>query len=276
MFNPLSDESRLLRVSSVAVFASVGFAVAVHRPASAASLIPVNVELSLLVDVSGSISPAEYALQMGGYQSAFTTLAPLFDTGEFGSVAVNLIQWSGATQQSQSIPWTLINDQTSALQFADLIGTLPRAFSGITAPGSAIQFATPLFSSNDYQGQRWIIDVSGDSQANSGISTSLARDNALAAGVSAINGLPINSAPRRDGTPSALDVWYANNIQGGDGSFIMPAYGFEDVGRALEQKLRLELTPPPPPTTDVPEPATILGIALVGGGLACIKRRRLV
>lgn len=90
MFNPLSDESRLLRVSSVAVFASVGFAVAVHRPASAASLIPVNVELSLLVDVSASISPAEYALQMGGYQSAFTTLAPLFDTGEFGSVAVNL------------------------------------------------------------------------------------------------------------------------------------------------------------------------------------------
>jgi Protein of unknown function (DUF1194) len=284
MFDQLPSQSRLFTaLSSVAVIASTGFVIAAQLPASASSLIPVNTELSLLVDVSPSVSSAEYAVQMQGYRDAFVTLSPLFGTGEFGSVAINLIQWAGANQQEQSIPWALVNDQASALQFADVIGAIgrPRGFSG-TAPGSAIQFATPLFSSNDYEGQRWVIDVSGDASANAGVSTSLARDNALAAGVSVVNGLPVNLRSSRNNAKSALDIWYENNVQGGVGSFTIPANGFEDVGRALEQKLRRELTllPSNPPAATVPEPVpeptTILGLVLAGGGLACLQRRRLV
>jgi hypothetical protein len=244
MSNQLPSQSLLSKIlPSCAAIASLGFTVTAQLPASAATLTPVNVELSLLVDVSGSMDSREYALQMGGYRDAFIKLSPLFGSGDFGSVAVNLIQWSGSNQQEQSIPWTLLNDQASALQFADVIGALvkPANFFS-TAPGSAIQFATPLFSSNDYDGQRWVIDVSGDGYANGGVSTSLARDNALAAGVTAINGLPI--VTRAD---TRLETWYRNNIQGGVGSFTIPAYGFEDVGRALEQKLRWELTLPSTP-----------------------------
>jgi len=63
----------------------------------------------------------------------------------------------------------------SALQFADAIGAVVRPpFFGGTAPGSAIQFALPLFSSNNYDGQRWVMDVSGDDRANLGANTSLA------------------------------------------------------------------------------------------------------
>ena len=104
------------------------------------------------------------------------------------------------------------------------------------------------------------------------LSTSLARDNALAAGVSAINGLPILPLTFR----SNLDTWYKNNIQGGVGSFTIAANGFEDVGQALEKKLRWELTSPSTdvPSTTVPEPTSILGILLGGGGLACLKRRQ--
>lgn len=274
MFNQLLHRPCLSKtLSSAAVIASLGLTVSA-APASAASLTPVNVELSLLVDVSPSVGGREYERQRKGYQDAFIKLSSLFGADEFGSVAINLIQWSGADEQEQSIPWTLVNDQASALRFADTVGALvkPRGFSG-TAPGSAIQFATPLFSSNDYEGQRWVIDVSGDAPENAGVSTRLARDNALAAGVSVINGLPIILTP----SSSTLDVWYANNVQGGTGSFTIPAYGFEDVGRALEQKLRQELTLPPsePPAESVPEPGTLLGIALVGGGFAYLKRRRL-
>ncbi|HAA30852.1 MAG TPA: PEP-CTERM sorting domain-containing protein, partial [Cyanobacteria bacterium UBA8553] len=88
---------------------------------------------------------------------------------------------------------------------------------------------------------------------------------------SAINGLPILSRSRPN-----LDDWYRDNIQGGAGSFTIAANGFEDVGRALEQKLRRELTDPSTdiPSTAVPEPTTILGILLAGGGLACLKRRQ--
>jgi len=304
MPDQLPSQSSLSKIlSSFAVIASLGVSVAAQLPASAATLTPVNVELSLLVDVSVSIGSREYALQVGGYRDAFIRLSPLFGSGDFGSVAINLIQWAGSNRQEQSIPWTLLNDQASALQFADAIGALvrPANFFG-TAPGSAIQFATPLFSSNDYDGQRWVIDVSGDGTANTGVSTSLARDNALAAGVSAINGLPIVTR----GSGTSLETWYRNNIQGGVGSFIIAANGFEDVGQALEQKLRRELTSPSTdvpstdvpstdvpstdvpstdvpstdvpstdvPSTAVPEPTTILGILLAGGGLACLKRRQ--
>jgi hypothetical protein len=282
MSDQLPSQSSLSKIlPSFAVIASLGVTVAAQLPASAATLTPVNVELSLLVDVSGSIDRLEYALQMGGYRDAFIRLSPLFGSGDFGSVAINLIQWSGRNQQEQSIPWMLLNDQASALEFANLIGTLVRPRSTGTVPGSAIQFATPLFSSNDYDGQRWVIDVSGDAPGSS-VSTSSARDNALAAGVTAINGLPI--VTRKSGT--SLETWYRNNIQGGVGSFTIAANGFEDVGRALEQKLRRELTVPSTdvpstdvpstdvPSTAVPEPTTILGILLAGGGLACLKRRQ--
>ncbi len=256
---------------------------AIAMPASAQTLTPVNLELSLLVDVSGSISSQEYALQTGGYKQAFTNLSSKFGAGGFGAVAVNFIEWSSAGQQKQSIPWTLLNSQASAVQFANTIGTLIRPFASNTAPGSAIQFATPLFSTNEYEGQRWVIDVSGDGAANDGVSTSAARNNALAAGVDNINGVAISV-----GNSSFLKSWYEQNVQGGTGSFVLAADGFEDFGRAIEQKLGLELAIPPvdnvptppvdtvptPPSEAVPEPTTMLGIALAGSGLAYFKRRR--
>lgn len=275
MFNR-SAQSMLSNVlPGFVAIAALGFTASVPQTASAASLTPVDLELSLLVDVSPSINGREYALQMEGYRDAFVNLSSRFGAGDFGSVAINFIQWAGPNSQQESIPWTLVNDQASALQFADAIDAVVRPpFFFSTAPGSAIQFALPLFSSNDYDGQRWVIDVSGDDPANSGATTRVARDNALAAGVSAINGLPILPVTFR----SNLDVWYANNVQGGVGSFTLPAQGFEDFGRAVEQKLLLELTPPGTdgtvkPPAAVPEPTTILGIALAGSGLTYLKRR---
>jgi len=280
-----------MNIKFFGAIAAIATTTAIAMPASAATLTPVNLELSLLVDVSGSISPREYLLQTGGYKQAFTNLSSKFGAGSFGAVAVNFIEWSGATQQKQSIPWTLLNSQASAIQFANTIGSLVRPFGGNTAPGSAIQFATPLFSTNEYDGKRWVIDVSGDGAENAGVSTSQARNNALAAGVDTINGVAISV-----GNSNSLKSWYEQNVQGGSGSFVLAANGFEDFGRAIEVKLGLELaippvdnvpTPPvdnvPAPPVDnvptspaeaVPEPTTMLGIALAGSGLAYFKRRR--
>ena len=274
MFIQRSAQSSLSKLlTGVAAIASFGITVAAQLPAAAATLIPVNVELSLLVDVSPSVSSLEYALQTGGYRDAFINLSTEFGSGQFGSVAVNFIEWSGPNKQQESIPWTLLDSPASALAFADAIDALvrPAGFFG-TAPGSAIEFATPLFSSNQYEGQNWVIDVSGDGTQNLGFPTSLARDNALAAGVTVINGLPIIATPGL----SFIKTWYEDNVQGGPGSFVVAANGFDDVGRAVEQKLLLELTLPPTdtPPTAIPEPTAVLGLALVGSGLACLKRRR--
>jgi hypothetical protein len=267
MLNRTIVHSFLSKTLSSVAIATLGLTIAAQMPASAVTL--VDVELSLLVDVSGSVDATEFALQIQGYKNAFTNIAPQFGT-TFGSVAVNFIQWSGSSEQVQSIPWTLVNSQASALQFANAIGTVNRAYGGSTAPGSAIQFATPLFNSNDFQGKRLVIDVSGDGEENDGVTTSLARNNALAAGISAINGLPIIDPPSLT-SPAPLEVWYRNNIQGGDGSFIIPARGFGDFGRAIEQKLRIELDPTS--TTAVPEPFTVIG-TLIGGAAAFRLRKR--
>lgn len=96
MLDSLSVRSLLPKVlSSFAVITSFGLTLNAQLPASAATLTPVDLELSLLVDVSGSIDNKEYALQMSGYRNAFIKLAPQFGSGDFGSVAVNFIQWSG-------------------------------------------------------------------------------------------------------------------------------------------------------------------------------------
>lgn len=256
---------------SLAPIATASVAIAACLPATAASLIPVDVELSLLIDVSGSVNAREYALQMGGYQRAFTNLAPQFAAGKFGSVAINAILWSGSNQQKEVVPWTLVNNEASALLFATQIGSVIRPFSGGTALGSAINYAVPLFARNAYEGARWVIDVSGDGAQNGGASTAIARNNALAAGVDTINGLPILGE-------HGLQSWYERNIMGGTNAFVLPANGFEDFGRAIEQKLTLELSRPEKPELGnpgaIPEPTTLVGIVLAGGGLAVLKRRR--
>ncbi len=253
--------------SSLTPIATASITVAICLPATAASLTPVDVELSLLIDVSGSVSDREYRLQMGGYQQAFTNLASQFGAGKFGSVAINTVLWAG--NQREVIPWTLVNDQASALLFASKIGSVIRPFSGVTVPSAAINFAVPLFSSNQYDGKRWVIDVSGDGPG-AVLATAQARDNALAAGVDTINGLPILSE-------FGLQAWYEQNIMGGKNAFVLPANGFEDFGRAIEQKLVLELTRPEEPELGnpgaIPEPTTMLGMVLAGGGLAALKQR---
>ncbi|MEO1209058.1 MAG: DUF1194 domain-containing protein [Cyanobacteria bacterium J06638_20] len=279
----LFQQARIL--SGLTTTAALGFVSATALPATAASLIPVDTELSLLVDISNSIDADEYALQTEGYQTAFANLASEFGGGDFGRVAVNLVQWSGVNLQVESVSWTLLDSESSVMQFVDTIPVLPRAsISGGTAPGTAIEFATPLFSTNEYDGQRWVMDVSGDGRGTSGVASSIARDNALAAGVDVINGLPIVG----QFTDRFFEDWYRNNIQGGEGSFTIAADGFEGIGSALEQKLIAELTLPPtdlpsevePPVIDlpvsVPEPTMLWGLGLVFGGLLYRQRRHSV
>lgn len=229
-----------------------------------AHAVPVSVELALLVDVSGSVSTAEYNLQKGGYVNAFNTLFNDPSVANFistnGPIAVTYIEWSGTNQQSQLVGWTSIGNATESQAFATAINGTSRAFSGSTAPGSAINFAVPLFTSNSFEGDRWVIDVSGDGVESAGANTAAARDAALAAGVDAINGLAI-------GSQSIID-WYNANIKGGVNGFVLPAT-FESFAATVQDKIGREVTNNP-----IPEPAALglLGLGLVGLGLA--RRRR--
>ena len=103
----------------------------------------------------------------------------------------------------------------------------------------------PLFDGNGYAGDRRVIDVSGDGPNNRGRPVTAARDEAVAKGI-VINGLPIlNDRPQPFDLPTpmamALDRYYADQVIGGPGSFVLPAQDFADFRTAILNKLIREI-----------------------------------
>src|SRR4051794_19231929 len=96
-----NDPVSFFGVKVVLARIALGLAALVAAPlafSTPSQAVPVGLELSLLVDVSGSVDNSEYNLQKQGYVNAFSdpglVSAILASTG--GSIAVNFVQWSGA------------------------------------------------------------------------------------------------------------------------------------------------------------------------------------
>jgi|TARA_R110002124_G_scaffold148725_10_gene314400 hypothetical protein len=240
--------------------------VAATLMSNSASAVVVDLELQLLADVSGSVDNTEYALQLGGYESAFRSsdVIDAIESGTVGSIAVQYIEWSGSTQQFVAVDWFNIFDATSSNTFADMLAGVSRSYTGNTAVGSAINFGLPLFN-NGYEGTRSVMDVSGDGATNIGDNTFDAREAALAGGVDAINGITI-------GNSASLTSWYENNVVGGPDGFVTNAVSFTDFSDAIEDKLIREIAAPKP----VAEPSNLAILSFGLLALARVYRRKVV
>ena len=211
--------------------------------------LPVDLELVLAVDVSGSIDGVEAKLQRQGYVSALThpDIVAAIGRGFLGRIAVTYFEWAGAEHRRAVADWALIEDQASALAFAGALAAADIGSGRRTSISGAIAHALPLFEGNGYVGTRRVIDISGDGANNSGLLVDHARDVAVARGVT-INGLPIiNDRPNRFGFPQLedLDRYYVHCVIGGAGAFIVVAHGFEAFARAIRRKLILEIAAGP-------------------------------
>lgn len=203
---------------------------------AAASSVLVDLELSLLIDVSGSVDDNEYSLQRNGYSSAFRnpSVHTALSNGARGNIAVSVIQFDDASYNS--IPWTLLSSSSDAIAFADLLDSMARLGSGQTGIGQGINAATTSLTSNNFSGTRLVIDVSGDGTSNSGVEPNVARDAAIAAGVTTINGISI-------GDPSGdLRTYYEDTVIGGSDAFARDAATFADFETEILAKLIAEIT----------------------------------
>ncbi len=213
---------------------AITFAVGMSQPASAQ---PVDLQLVLAVDTSGSVSEARFELQKQGYVAAFRSpqLLKAIGSGTRQAIAVTMVQWTGPALQIQVVPWMLVKDEASMHAFADAVARAPRQlFGGGTSISGAIDHAMTLFPRAELKGARRVIDVSGDGANNRGRPATQARDEAVNGGAT-INGLPILALE------PGLDIYYRDNVIGGPGAFMVPAESYETFAEAVLKKLIVEI-----------------------------------
>jgi hypothetical protein len=234
--------------------------------ATAQELTPVDLELVLAVDISGSVDDEEARLQRNGYVAALQSDAVVraVTSGMLGRIAVTYLEYAG-TGLGESVGyaktvvgWTLIEDAASAARFAKELAAAPIRTEVWTSISRAIEYALPQFAMNAFEGTRQVIDVSGDGPNNNGSLVTEARAQAKAQGVT-VNGLPIiNGRISPSGWPQMkdLDLYYKDCVITGPTSFIVVANSFQDFARAIRRKLILEIANATPATAPSPTPST--------------------
>jgi hypothetical protein len=233
----MSATSRLISLLSMILLPATPRAV---RAAETVDLL-----LVLSSDVSRSIDSEKFKLQRDGYAAAIIDpqVIRAIGSGSVGKIGVSFLEWSSIGQQKIVIDWTIISDKATAKDFSAQIAEAPRAFADRTSISGGIDFAMTQLARVPYQSDRRTIDISGDGTNNSGRDVAIARDEALAKGVT-INGLVILSArtmfenAEHTNPPGGLDNYYRKNVIGGPSSFVMVAENFNSFGRAILKQAR--------------------------------------
>lgn len=217
------------------------FAVALTtpQPASRGAEFEVDLALVLAIDCSFSVDASEFRLQMEGLGQAFqrAEVKRAIRSGTRQRIAVTAIQWSDIDNQMVVIPWTVIAGDADADELGKTLARMPRRLAeGGTAIANALVYSTALFAAAP-SAERRVIDMSSDGRNNMGPPVNAARDRIVAQGIT-INALPIlNEWP-------TLDIYFENQVVGGEGHFVLPANDYEAYANAIFRKLIREITGP--------------------------------
>jgi hypothetical protein len=221
---------------------------------------PVDLVLVLATDVSASIVGRDYRLQNEGLAAAFENEEVIFaltNAGPEGRVAVLYYEWAGFSAQSVGIPWTIIDGEESAKNYAarirsiDRFGAADEVFDGATGVAAAVHFGISQILSANYPTNRKIIDISSDGFENTGTDISSARDRAVEEGIQ-INAIVISANIRNPESRDHQDMlaahghtdllrYYQENVIVGPRAFVLEALRFQDFGAAIRRKLVMEL-----------------------------------
>jgi FixJ family two-component response regulator len=203
----------------------------------------VDAEIVLAVDVSESVDLDELQFQREGYAEALTSkeFLDVLRKGPHGAVAIMYFEWSSANDQRPVLGWRIVGGPESADALAAAILDAPARRAGRTSISAAISFAMRAFSNSPYRGPKRVIDISGDGPNNNGEAVNVARDAAIAQGVT-INGLPIMIKQRSEPPDiERLDIYYEDCVIGGPGAFAIAVRDRSEFKQAIRAKLLREI-----------------------------------
>ncbi len=231
---------------------------------------PVDLALLVAVDVSDSIDRREARLQRDGYIAALKDPAVLaaIRSGGQRRIALSYVEWAGFGHYKVVVDWRLVGGAADAQAFAAALARAPVGSRRRTSISDAILKSMNHLANNPHPAARRIIDISGDGPNNHGPLVTIARDRAVAAGIT-INGLPIRPNPSETETHGAIldiDLYYQDCVVGGPGAFVVLANGFDDFAEAVRRKFILEIAGGPPRLR--PDLAAVSG---AGGGWGNVR-----
>lgn len=208
----------------------------------------VDLLLVLAADVSRSVDEEEFNMQRKGYAAAMTDprVIRAIAGGRHHAIAITFLEWSGASEQTVVVDWTVVRDEEGAAGIAATMLTAPRSFLGRTSISAGIDFAVQRLGAASAQADKRIIDISGDGTNNSGRAITEARDEAVGAGAT-INGLAIINNRSSPGyafhtqPPGGLPKYFEENVIGGPGAFLVVIESFESFADAITRKMVAEI-----------------------------------
>ncbi|MBL8832632.1 MAG: DUF1194 domain-containing protein [Rhodospirillales bacterium] len=205
----------------------------------------VDMLLVLLNDGSGSIDADEYRLQREGTAAALERPEILQAIARLPtrSIAVAYGEWGSPGDPQIILPWMRISTPEDAEKFSDLLVAAPRRFQSYNAIGDGLVVATDLIRDAPFRAARAKIDIAGDGpDMRSLVPASVARDRAIAAGIT-INALAIQAEGSGPAMRlSSLRAHYEENVIGGPGAFVATARDRVDFAYAIFNKMIRELT----------------------------------
>ena len=243
-----------LLLAALASIAAVSFAVAVSSE-------EVDTALIVAIDVSNSVDDTRYKLQMEGIAQALEDpgVIEAIVGGAKGGILFSLVTW--ADQPTWNLPWMHIASEADAKAAAKKVRALPRQTGEFTCMARMMRVVSDkIVPQIPSKAVKVVLDVSGDGRDNCNSQEPIeqVRDELVKYGVT-VNGLPIlvGEGPEivtPGAAPSAqsylpekrsvdpLEQWFTDNVKGGPGSFVLPANGYSDFGRAIRQKFVLEVS----------------------------------
>jgi hypothetical protein len=236
---------RLRGAAALAVAGLLGTTapVAAQQGAQQGGMKRVDLELVLAVDISQSMDQDEHALQRNGYVDAFRhqDVINAVLSGPEGRVAVVYMEWAGDFEPIVTIPWTIIDSEAAARDFADRLEKEPIFGEQRTSISTALIKATQLIQGNAIASHRQVIDVSGDGANNAGSPVEVVRDEVVKRKIT-INGLPIMlEKPMEFYDIPHLDRYYKHCVIGGEGAFIAPVFDLKHLAATIRKKLVMEI-----------------------------------